>query len=110
MANRETAGLQAFSRTLWTVGESVAGNVKRYYTDRVLREYEAGLVAEIDTIMDALLTDLQSEGISLDDEDALDLRSETDRIRLFERLDRFEPRFFQHMAEARERARQRERA
>ena len=108
MANRKTGGLQAFSRTLWTVGESVAGKVKRYYTDRVLRKYEEGLVAEIDTILGALRKDLQSEGISLDDEDVRDPRSETTRMKLFERLDRFEPRFFQHMDEARERAKQRE--
>ena len=94
MANRKTGGLQAFSRTLWTVGESVAGKVKRYYTDRVLREYEEGLVAEIDTILGVLRKDLQSEGISLDDEDVRDPRSETTRMKLFERLDRFEPRFF----------------
>ena len=108
MADRKTAGLQAFSRTLWTVGESVAHKVKRYYTNRVLQEYEEGLAAETDTILNALLTDLQSEGINLEDEATRDPRSEAARIRLFERLDRFEPRFFQHMAEARERARRRE--
>ena len=110
MAARETSGLQAFSRTLWTVGESVANKVKRYYTNRVLKEYEDGLVAEIDTILDALLKDIQSEGIRLDDEAARDPKSETTRMRLFERLDRFEPRFFQHMAEAKERAKRHGRA
>ena len=109
MASRKTAGLQAFSRTLWTVGESVADKVKRYYTDRVLREYEDGLVAETSTILNALQADLQSEGIIVDDEDVHDSWSEAGRMKLFKRLDRFESRFFQHMEEARERVRQRER-
>ena len=39
MANRTTTGLQAFARTLWTVGASMAHKVRRYYADRVLREY-----------------------------------------------------------------------
>ena len=108
MADRKTAGFQAFSRTLWTVGESVAGKVKKYYTNRVLQEYEDGLVAEIDTILDAFLKDLQSEGIDFDDAEVRDPRSEAARMRLFERLDRFEPRFFLHMAEAKERARRRD--
>ncbi|HEY3136616.1 MAG TPA: SIR2 family protein [Blastocatellia bacterium] len=107
MADRTTTGLQAFSRTLWTVGASVADKVKRYYTDRVLREYEVGLVAEVDKILEALLRDLQGEGIDLDDDDVRDPRSEAARVKLFERLDRFEPRFFQHMAEAQERVRRR---
>jgi len=107
MADRTTTGLQAFSRTLWSVGESVADKVKRYYTDRVLREYEDALVAEIDKILEALLKDLRSEGIDLAEDDTRDPRSEEARIKLFERLDRFEPKFFQYMAEAQERAKRR---
>ena len=34
MVNRTTVGFEAFSRTLWTVADSVADRVKRYYTDR----------------------------------------------------------------------------
>jgi hypothetical protein len=103
MADRHTTGFQAFSRTLWTVGASVADKVKKYYTDRVLREYDDALVAEVNTILEALIKDLRGEGIDLD-EDIRDPRSEDARVKLFERLDRFEPRFFQHMVEARERS------
>ena len=110
MASRSTAGLEAFSRTLWTVREDVATKIRRYYTNRVLREYEEGLVAEIDSVLDAIIGGLRREDVSLTEEDARDPRSEVARIRFFERLDRFEPRFFQHMDEARERARKRERA
>ena len=108
MASRNAAGLEAFSRTLWTVGENVADKVRRYYTNRVLREYEEGLVAEVDTILDALVGDLRNEGVSISEEDLRDPRSETARIEIFERLDRFEPRFFQYLEEARERVRRRE--
>lgn len=66
--------------------------MKRYYTDRVLREYEDGLVAETSTILNALQADLQSEGIIIDDEDVRDSWSEASRMKLFKRLDRFEYR------------------
>ncbi len=104
MADRSTRGLEAFSRTLWTVGASVADKVRRYYSDRVLREYEVGLVEEIDAILAALVKDLRDDGLDLDAESARDPRSEEARIKVFKRLDRFEPKFFQHMAEARARA------
>lgn len=104
MADRATEGSQAFSRTLWTVGDAVADKIRRYYTDRVLREYEEGLVAEIDKILEAILRDLRNEGVKFDDDDADDPRTEAARVKLFERLDRFEPRFYQYLEEARERA------
>ena len=104
MADRSTRGLEAFSRTLWTVGASVADKVRRYYSDRVLKEYEVGLVEEIDAILAALVKDLRDDGLDLDAESARDPRSEEGRIKVFKRLDRFEPKFFQHMAEARARA------
>ena len=108
MANRTTAGFEALSRTLWTVSDSVADKVKRYYTDRILRQYEEGLVAEMDTIIDALLNDFRQEGVDLESEDISDPRTEFQRTKLFERLDRFEPRFFQYLNEALQRAQSRE--
>jgi hypothetical protein len=103
MADRTTAGLQAFSRTLWTVGTTVADKIRRYYSDRILREYEAGLVEEIDTILDAIMKDMRNDGVDLSAETTKDPHLESERIKIFGRIDRFEPRFFQHMAEARER-------
>ena len=108
MANRTTAGFEALSRTLWTVSDSVADKVKRYYTDRILRQYEEGLVAEMGTIIDALLNDFRQEGVDLESEDISDPRTEFQRTKLFERLDRFEPRFFQYLNEALQRAHSRE--
>lgn len=108
MADRNTTGFEAFSRTLWTVADSVADKVKRYYTDRILRQYEEGLVAEVDTILDALWSDFRQEGMDLEAEDISDPHSEVQRARLFERLDRFEPRFFQYLEEALQRSRERE--
>ena len=105
MANRTTTGFEAFSRTLWTVADSVADKVKRYYTDRILRKYEEGLVVEIDTILEALMKDFRREGVDLESEDILDPRTEYHRTKLFERLDRFEPRFFQYLDEALQRSR-----
>ena len=90
MADRKTAELQAFSRTLWTVGTTVADKIRRYYSDRVLRRSEVGLVEELDKILDALVKDLRNEGIDLDAEAAKDPRSEDARIKVFARLDRFE--------------------
>ncbi len=104
MADRSATGLEAFSRTLWTVGANVAEKVRRYYSDRVLKEHEVALVEEIDTILAALVKDLREDGLDLDAESARDPRSEEGRIKVFKRLDRFEPKFFQHMEEARARA------
>ena len=108
MANRTTAGFEAFSRTLWTVADSVADKVKKYYTDRILRQYEEGLVVEIDTILEALMKEFRREGVDFESEDILDPRTEYHRAKLFERLDRFEPRFFQYLDEALQRLRSRE--
>ena len=105
MGNRTTAGFEAFSRTLWTVADSVADRVKRYYTDRILRKYEEGLVVEVDTVLEALMKDFQREGVDFESEDILDPRTEYHRAILFERLDRFEPRFFQYLDEALQRSR-----
>ena len=107
MADRETAGLQVFSRTLWTVGETMSDKVKRYYTNRVLQEYEEGLITEIDTIMNTLLREIRAEGINLDEEYRRERGADAHQVAVFKRLDRFEPRFYENMADALRRARER---
>jgi hypothetical protein len=87
-----------------SLGSNVAEKVRRYYSDRVLKEYEVGLVEEIDAILATLVKDLRDDGLDLDAESARDPRSEAGRIKVFKRLDRFEPKFFERMAEAKERA------
>ena len=107
MADRETAGLQVFSRTLWTVGKTMSDKVKRYYTNRVLQEYEEGLITEIDTIMNTLLREIRAEGINLDEEYRRERGADAYQVAVFKRLDRFEPRFYENMADALRRARER---
>lgn len=81
----------------------MATKIKRYYTDRILKEYEAGLAAEIPTILDALSKDMRSEGWEVETDFSRDGGSEVNRLKIFERLDRFEPKFFQHLEKARKR-------
>ena len=53
------------------------------------------------------MKDFQKEGVDFESEDILDPRTEYHRAKLFQRLDRFEPRFFQYLDEALQRSRSR---
>ena len=100
MEARPVAGFSAFARTLWNVTGTVADQIKRYYTDRVLKEYDAALISQVPHILATIMEDLRLEGLDVDVDMPRGGEGESKRLKVFARLDRFEPRFYENMAEA----------
>lgn len=103
LADRGRTGFESFARTMWNLSGNLAERVRRYYTDKVLREYEYALVSEIPTIVNEMLREFENEGVSID-ADIPRMEGEEGRLRAFSTVDRFESRFYEHMNEARRRA------
>ncbi len=102
-AAKGRSGFEGIVRAMWSQGDAVAAKVKRFYTDRILREYDYALVSEIPAVVDAMLKELEKAGIDLESEFERG-EGETERLRIFTALDRFEPEFYEKLAEAKKRA------
>lgn len=102
-AAKGQADFQGIVRAMWAQGDDVATKVRRFYTDRILKEYEFALAAEIPAVVNAMLAELEKAGIDLAGE-VTKGEGETERLRVFTALDRFEPRFYEKLADAKRRA------
>lgn len=92
-------GFEGIVRAMWTQGDDVAVKVRRFYTDRILREYEFALVSEIPAVVAAMLAELEKSGVDLASE-VIRGEGEGERLKVFAMLDRFEPRFYEQLAQA----------
>jgi hypothetical protein len=101
-AARGRAGFEGIVRAMWAQSDDVATKVRRFYADRILKEYEAALAQEIPAILDAMFGEFERAGIDISAEVAKG-EGEGERLRVFAALDRFEPQFYEKLAEAKRR-------
>jgi hypothetical protein len=95
------ATIPGFTRALWSSPRDLPGRIRDYYTDRILKQYEAGLTGEIQNIVESVMERVEGEsgGVLRNWKD-----DEAERIALFKTLDRFETRFYERMSEAKREA------
>ena len=95
--------IRGLSRILWSVRHDRAQHVREFYTDKVLAEYEPGLVKDLDSLVSEVIDEIGRRERSFGpiEDDIVDgtIRS----LKVFRALDRFDSNFHENMDKALER-------
>ncbi len=104
MTGRAHGLVRGLARTVFGVGRDASKQLREFYTDRVLAEYEPALVGTVPSIVEKILDQIDDTRTSLnftlsEDDDAVN-----ERVRRFTALDQFEREFHETMAVAKKAA------
>ncbi len=102
VAGRSRGMVRGLARTIFSVGRDGSRQLREFYIDRVLAEYEPALLDDLPSIVEAITNEVEvaRELVRLvpdDDDDS------SDRARRFIQLDQFESMFHERMLEAKRR-------
>ncbi len=95
--------IRGMSRVLFTVRRDQIDQLREFYTNRVLADYEPALTQELTTIVDDIVSEAERQRRLLGSLNALDTESYLYRSRQFTAIDQFEGRFHERMLDARKR-------
>ncbi len=92
-----------FTRALWSTPKDLTSRIRDYYTDRILEQYESALLADMPGLVESVMEAIEKDtAVAKEAGDWKD--SEKERIKLFNMLDRFEPKFYESMLAAKKKA------
>jgi hypothetical protein len=98
-----TTTMTGFTRALWSAPRDLAGRVRDYYIDRVLREYEYVLLEDLSKVVEIVMAEIEKDStMTKEMDDWAD--TERHRLKMFKLMDRFEPKFYETMLDAKKKA------